>query len=240
MLGIKAAQAPVRKPIMKKALLIVPFAILAMAVGAFADTIQLQEVADPTTIVKVSFLYNGATYTGRVYAGFYVVDVQGLGEFNAFCVDPADVPTDPQEYSLVPIANLNDPTLNYRKAAWLLQQYEGSTGQTAAYVQLTVWKLMFPEFDVPYGYVSPDGHSYSDYLSKVPIPGNSDVANFDSSGYFLAVSPIPVDPSLPYDPSLSYDKGTQDYIIHVPEPGIVTLLGIALGAIGLFWKKIGV
>jgi hypothetical protein len=220
MLWIKAAQTPLRKPIMKKALLIVPFAILAVAVGAFADTIQLREVTtNPRTPVEISV----TGFTGYVYTGFYVVEIEDWGQFNALCVDPADAHKEFSPYSLIPIGETD---LRYKMAAWYLNKYQDDPNSDIyTDVQLTVWSIMFDNFQV----ISP-GYQY------LPLPTDEELTAFISSasGYYLAVSPAGA------NPSESYGSGYQDYVLHVPEPGIVTLLGIALGAIGLFWKKIGV
>lgn len=203
----------------KKTILMVPVALLAVTVAAFAGTIQLREVGtNPQTVVNVTIpaAGGGIFYSGGVYAGFYVLEIQGQGLVSGFCVDPSFSNSSFSTYNLLTIPEGS----NYERAAWLLNQFKGQTS-VATNVQLAVWSIIFPS-----GFtVNSSGFDYQPYVT---LANSANLAAFDQSGYRLAVSP----PEGKY-----FGVNYQDYVIPVPEPGMPILLGIALALMAAFWKR---
>jgi hypothetical protein len=224
---------------MKKALIALPFVIIAISVGAFAENIDLNPDlraigVDPWNGAHISI----PGWEGDAYVGFYILEDSTGRQYTGLCVDPAFDPINFTPYTLTPISELKSNgafTEQYREVAWLLNRYSGSTGDVLTAVQLAAWSIMFTSEDFQFwasDLKDQKNLNPFDYLAILRVLNDNiaEARNFNASGYYLAAN---ADPG-----QSSYGSGTQDYIVCVPEPGLLTLLGIAFAGIGVFWKKI--
>jgi len=206
---------------MKKiSILVASAAILLLAGTAFAGTIvQLKEIGTvPATAVTVHINPQsgpGIAYNGGAYAGFYVVEIQNWGQYAGFCVDPAFSNNAYSAYELHPVSGLNSA---YAGAAYLLNKYQSYYGDStknneATKIQLAIWDLVMNTLSGA-GSFSAEGWDYSFYLAEAQAN-----LNFNAGGYYVAGSPIG---------GSYYGYYAQDYIIHVPEPGLIILLGLGI------------
>lgn len=217
---------------MKRALFLIPIAIITLAIGAFADAInvELREVYLDSVVAEVHFdnLYGwpAGEYNGLVYAGLYTLEIKGdgwSGFYNGFCVDPSLSTNDFADYQLVPITNADEQIV-----AAVYDKYKDNPAKLIN-VQLAVWQFLFGSHFSIINYGSTNQAIVTSILDELKNPDQSLLAfNASAQGYMLASSN-------------GYGQPYQDYVIRVgvPEPGLLSLLGIAFAAIGMLWKRVG-
>jgi len=198
---------------MRKILFSIPIVItMLVASSAMATPIQLRLVGTtPATVVNISI---PGFYTGGVYAGFSVVEIEGIGQFSGFCVDPAYSTSQFSAYDLIPVPE----GTNYVKAAYLLDRYKDQL-DLATDLQLAVWAMIFN----PTPGFSTTSTGYQIYIDEANLH-----SNFDASGYRLAVNP-----NWTGTPVLG--AGYQDYLISNPVPEPETLILFGTGLLGIAW-----
>jgi hypothetical protein len=216
---------------MKKSLLIfVPLLIMLAAAVSMAGPIvnaHLNSVS-PGQDVFVTFAGTGGENTR---AGISLMEVTTPGPYkgvyNSFCVENADIYYNTNyEFEIQPlsyaISQAPGNANKWKAAAWLLQTYGGTSNNTIARdAQLAVW-------DIIIGITYSGDQTFKTYeqLALAAAP------TFDASGYAILANPAGGDPNLPPV------EGTQNFIIHVPEPGLILLLGLGLIGVTALYKKI--
>ena len=215
-------------------------AVVSMAGSVFAyNDVQLKEVGvDPGTSVSATFPYLGSQ---SVQAGYYQLSINDGTPINGFCVDPSWSNSNDSTYSLIGI-----PSLNYERAAWILDQARaGTTGYTDhAQDQIAVWELVMDTNNNIYSGAFYVNSGTYDAAQAAVTAAVSALPNWDPnssllSNYVLAVSPP--------DGATYYGVDYQDYLIPappgipVPEPMSILLLGVGfagLAGVRRFKKQI--
>jgi hypothetical protein len=203
-----------------------------MAGNAFALTVQYSSVDPGQGVSAYIAPFGSNTYLAGVY-NLYVSD--WATTISGFCVDPAYAPTTPaNNYGLQSIVAGSV----YSQAAYLYDQYlfGGITQdkEHAAAIQVAIWEIIFDEKNLKnlaggnFYLNGANGNILG--LAQGYVNMASNVNNFNASSYMLLVSPAD-------GPPKSFGTGSQDYLVRVPEPGTMLLLGSGLIALALFGRR---
>jgi hypothetical protein len=206
--------------------LFVMIALLLLSASSFAGTIvSLKELGStPGDQVQIYVSTYFPAPNGVVAdVGLYWIDIQDVGQYPAWCVDPAYSTFEYTDYELNPVI----PGTVYAGAAYLLNKYAydpNVTDEQHVLMQLAVWDTVWSSHGNTFSVAPVPAYDYSAY--KAEILANE---NFLGDRFYLASSPVG---------SPSYGVEPQDFLLHVPEPGSMLLLGLGLAWVGLAGKKI--
>ncbi len=215
---------------MKKLLfLAVLFSVLTLTTGAFAIPVTLTEGTGSGVYAYVGF-YNPAEpsphwhynnyytdYTAKIWYGDVAEPSALIGQFKAFCIDPAESNAQKSPtYDLVGVPN----QAKYNEAAWLFQQYKSNTysGYSVTDYQMAIWKTVL---GANFWYSSPNSHV------NTLVADAAGHGGFNASNFSIVSSPRNT------DLSHTYGVPNQDFLIdyNVPEPSILVLIGMGMIAL---------
>ncbi len=224
---------------MRKVLVLVACLVFLMAGAAQAAYLQLENWTTVTDYTEVTIHdpAMGPTVTQGSVAGRFIVDFgpskTDYTRYQAFCVDPATVgwTTWYDNYTMIAVPD-QDP---YKQAAYIYDRF-GSLNASAA--QIAIWEIVFEKksggtvgnltsADKFYGtnFNDADLTDAAYYIAQAELYG----ASFNASGYRLLVSSV--------SGGAYYGDPWQDWIVRVPEPGVLTLLGLGLVALGITRRR---
>jgi hypothetical protein len=216
---------------MKKVLLTVTLMFFAFAfpLGASADIIGTATLklsySDPTSW---AYIVDGS---GTYYLD-YDASLNGGAWSQAFCVEDASGPTasTATTYTLlsidVTLASFGLNAEDYYAAAWVAEywytHYKSASEDYVAAAQILIWEYIFDDtFNLYSGYFYiKNTNAYLDEINEIlaAIPDSFSA----SSTWVLAVNPT-VD-----EGDAVTTKAYQNYLVRVPEPFTVLLLGLGL------------
>jgi hypothetical protein len=168
----------------------------------------------------------------------YDVSLNGAPITEAFCVENSDGPGYgvPTTYTLLSIDSglsaFGLDSTRYLAASWVANNYgNDSSADTRAAAQIAVWEIIFDYGTINLGSGSFTSSTYVTEANAIlsALAGQSSLPATGGS-WVLAVNP----------PIISGDVDSvkyQNYLVqHVPEPGLLLLLGIGVGAIAGIYR----
>jgi hypothetical protein len=223
----------------KKVLVLATCMVFLLAGMAQAEYLYLEGTGADFTGVTIHdpALTSGAT--AGTTAGRFTVDFgpssSDFQKYQAFCVDYANVyfTTAYSTYIMIDLPGL----LPYKQAAYIYENFAYANPSAA---QLAIWEVVFEGLsggsvgdletaEKFYGTnINPqDLLDAQSYVTAALANG----ANFsNTSSYKLLVSPSTAT-------SGYYGVDQQDFLVRVPEPGVLTLLGLGLVALGITRRR---
>jgi hypothetical protein len=207
------------------ALLIAAFFVFPLCANAdiFTQVSLTERYFGPTQTATFVGVYSGGVYLD------YELSLNNGPWLEGFCVEGQfSSPSFPIDYTLLSIRSyLGDPQYtNYKAAAYVAQLWsEGLVDKSAA--QLAIWEIAIDgltALDLSTGKFYTVASTYTDAAKGILTALPSTFP--DPDNWALAVNPPLLTPGpVPNSPY-------QNYLVPVPEPGILILLGIAMSAIG--------
>jgi hypothetical protein len=225
---------------LRKVLLFAACMVLLLAGVAQADYLRLETSGVDFTNLTIHdpAMAPGGT-TGTV-AGRFTVDfgpsTSSFTKYQAFCVDPATVNWNTwyNSYTMIDLPDL----VPYKQAAYIYDKY-GNLNASAA--QIAIWEVVFEGLSggTPGATDADLQTQYEFYATNINATDLADAksyltdalangSNYSNGSYHLLVSS---------STQGYYLDPWQDWIVRVPEPGVLTLLGLGLVALGITRRR---
>jgi len=223
----------------KKVLVLATCMVFLLTGAAQAEYLYLESSGADFTGVTIHDPALAPSATAGTTAGRFTVDFgpssSDFQKYQAFCVDYANVyfTTAYNSYFMIDLPG----ELAYKRAAYIYENFAYANPSAA---QLAIWEVVFEGLsggsvgdletaDKFYGtnINAQDLADAQNYVTAAVANG----ANFsNTSAYKLLVSPSATT-------SGYYGVNEQDFLVRVPEPGVLTLLGLGLVALGITRRR---
>jgi len=164
----------------------------------------------------------------------YDVSINGSKNMEAFCVEGADASKLTQQYTFLSIdKSLKDFGLNpaiYGTAAWIAEKYYNQSEDWKAAAQVAIWEVVFDDLtrNLDVGNLIADTYKQEAQSILDTLP--TTLPDF-SNNWVLAVNP-----TVGSDGTVG-QKEYQNYLVRVPEPATMLLLGFGLLGIVFFRRQ---
>ena len=223
----------------KKVLVLATCMVFLMAGAAQAEYLYLEGSGADFTGVTIHDPALATGATAGTTAGRFTVDFgpssSNFQKYQAFCVDYANVffTTPYSTYIMIDLPSL----LPYKQAAYIYENFAYANPSAA---QLAIWEVVFEGLSG--GSVGDLQASNKFYGTNINAQDLADAQNYiaaavansenfsNTSAYKLLVSPSTAT-------SGYYGVDQQDFLVRVPEPGVLTLLGLGLVALGITRRR---
>ena len=223
----------------KKVLVLATCMVFLMAGAAQAEYLYLEGSGADFTGVTIHDPALATGATAGTTAGRFTVDFgpssSNFQKYQAFCVDYANVffTTPYSTYIMIDLPSL----LPYKQAAYIYENFAYANPSAA---QLAIWEVVFEGLSG--GSVGDLQASNKFYGTNINAQDLADAQNYiaaavansenfsNTSAYKLLVSPSTAT-------SGYYGVDQQDFLVRVPEPGVLSLLGLGLVALGITRRR---